>query len=141
LLAQPFAVAVAGACVWWALSQDSTALYAGLALPVVAMIIAQVTVRAVHFASARPVREALYVPLPSEEKYKAKAAIDTFVYRAGDALGARLFDGYLKAVFGLSGVALWLIPLGVAWCGVAVWLGKSASNTSDSPPRPDHPQH
>jgi AAA family ATP:ADP antiporter len=141
LLAQPFAVAVAGACVWWALSQDSTAMYAGLALPVVAMIIAQVAVRAVHFASARPVREALYVPLPSEEKYKAKAAIDTFVYRAGDALGARLFDGYLKAAFGLSGVALWLVPLGVAWCGVAAWLGKSASSTSDSAQRPDHPQH
>ena len=116
-------------------------MYAGLALPVVAMIIAQVVVRAVHFASARPVREALYVPLPSEEKYKAKAAIDTFVYRAGDALGARLFDGYLKAAFGLSGVALWLIPLGAAWCGIAVWLGKSASSTSDAAQRPDHPQH
>lgn len=138
LLAQPVAVMLAGAGVWWALASGRDPLETGLALPVVALIIAQVLVRAVHFASARPVREALYVPLPSEEKYKAKAAIDTFVYRAGDALGARVFDGYLKAMFGLSGVALWLIPLGAAWCGVAFWLGRSASSNSDSTTRPEH---
>lgn len=126
LAAQPFAAIAAGAALWWALGAGPDEQLAGLALPVAVLVASQVVVRAAHFASARPVREALYVPLPPAESYKAKAAIDTFVYRGGDALGAWLFDGFLKAAFGLGGVALLLVPLGAAWFGVSWLLGRAA---------------
>lgn len=43
--------------------------------------------RGLHYAIDRPARELLYIPLGPEEKYKSKAFIDTFVFRAGDAVG------------------------------------------------------
>ena len=133
LAAQPVASLCAGAALWWALGASPDAGLTGAALPVVTvLVVAQVVVRATHFASARPVREALYVPLPPAESYKAKAAIDTFVYRGGDALGAWLFDGFLKAALGLGGVALLLVPLGGAWCALSWLLGRSAQRRDDS---------
>lgn len=132
LAAQPLAAAAAGAALWWALGAPPGARIAGLALPVFVLMAAQVAVRAAHFASARPVREALYVPLPPEESYKAKAAIDTFVYRGGDALGAWLFDGFLKAALGLGGVALLLVPLGSAWFALSWILGRAAARREGS---------
>ena len=56
--------------------------------PVFAALAAVMIVRRVgEYAFVRPGREMLYVPLPPEEKYKAKNFIDTVVYRGGDALG------------------------------------------------------
>ncbi len=47
----------------------------------------QVLRRGLHYAVDRPAREALYIPLGPDEKYKAKPFIDTFIYRVGDLLG------------------------------------------------------
>lgn len=56
--------------------------------PVFAALAAVMIVRRVgEYAFVRPGREMLYLPLPPEEKYKAKNFIDTVVYRGGDALG------------------------------------------------------
>ena len=55
----------------------------------VAVIVAfQIIRRATEFALARPTRELLYSVVAREDKYKAKSFIDTFVYRAGDQVGA-----------------------------------------------------
>ncbi len=48
----------------------------------------QIIRRASNYAVTRPCREMLYTVLPRETKYKAKNFIDTFVYRAGDQVGA-----------------------------------------------------
>ena len=41
-------------------------------------------------AIMRPARETLFTVVPREDKYKAKAFIDTFVYRGGDVVGAQI---------------------------------------------------
>jgi AAA family ATP:ADP antiporter len=132
LAVQPACCACAGVALWWALEGGEMAPVAGMAAPIFALVVAQVAVRASHFATARPVREALYAALSPEEKYKAKAAIDTFVYRAGDALGAWAFDGFLRAAAGLGGTALLLAPLGLGWIALARGLGRMASSRLDS---------
>jgi AAA family ATP:ADP antiporter len=67
--------------------------------------------QASNYALARPARESLFTVLEREEKYKAKNLIDTFIYRAGDAIGtARI--GFLA------------IPLAVVWFILALLLGR-----------------
>jgi AAA family ATP:ADP antiporter len=48
----------------------------------VAMV--QVVTRAGEFSLAKPARETIYTQVDRESRYKAKAAIDTVVYRGGD---------------------------------------------------------
>ena len=48
----------------------------------------QVIRRATDYAITRPVREVIYTVVSREDRYKAKGFIDTFVYRAGDQVGA-----------------------------------------------------
>ena len=76
-----------------------------------------------------------YAALSPEEKYQAKAAIDTFDYRAGDALGAWAFDGFLRAAAGLGGTALLLAPLGLGWIALARGLGRMVSSRLDGAAR------
>jgi AAA family ATP:ADP antiporter len=84
---------------------------AGL-IPALGVIVAfQVGRRAANYALARPARESLFTVVKREEKYKAKNLIDTFIYRAGDAIGtARI--GFLA------------IPLAVIWFILALLLGR-----------------
>ena len=80
--------------------------------------------RAVQRGVARPAREMLFTVVPRNDKYKAKAVIDTFVYRMGDVLGAqmeRTLAGAGWTVGGLAGVA---VPLALAWAALAMWLGR-----------------
>ena len=95
------------------------------AAPVFAVfVVFQVLRRAGNFAVAVPTREVLYTVLPRRDKYKAKNFNDTFVYRAGDQVGAWSFAG-LGAV-GLSSAAMaWsMVPVAGVWLVVALWLGK-----------------
>lgn len=73
---------------------------------------------------ARPARELLFTRVARDGKYKAKAFIDTFVYRMGDVVGAQLdaFGG--RALPGWGGMAAVAIPLGLAWALLALWLGR-----------------
>ncbi|PZQ10842.1 MAG: MFS transporter [Rhodanobacter denitrificans] len=81
--------------------------------------------RAVQRGIARPAREALFTVVSREEKYKAKAFIDTFVYRAGDVVGAQV-EGVLGrlglAVGGLAGV---VVPMALLWAALGIWLGRA----------------
>ena len=95
------------------------------AAPVFAVfVVFQVLRRAGNFAVAVPTREVLYTVLPRRDKYKAKNFNDTFVYRAGDQVGAWSFAG-LGAV-GLSSAAMaWsMVPVAGVWLVVALWLGR-----------------
>ena len=87
----------------------------------------QVLRRAANFAIARPTREVLFTVVPREDRYKAKAFIDTVAYRTGDQIGAWSSTG-IKAL-GLSGtaVAIVAVPLSVAWLINALWLGRAQS--------------
>jgi ATP:ADP antiporter, AAA family len=98
--------------------------FAGLALaPSLAMVaLFQVIRRATDYAITRPVREVIYTVVSREDRYKAKGFIDTFVYRAGDQVGA--WSAPL-----LMGMSLWAAPLAAIaiaalWLVNALWLGR-----------------
>ena len=97
------------------------------AVPVFAVfVVFQVLRRAGNFAVAVPTREVLYTVLPRRDKYKAKNFNDTFVYRAGDQLGAWSFAGLGALGLGTATLAWTMAPLAGVWLLVALWLGKRA---------------
>lgn len=85
------------------------ALAAAPTLAVLAIV--QIARRVAQFAFSSPAREALYVPLPREDKYKAKNLIDTVVFRTGDQTGAWSHTGLLALGLGGAGIALAAVPL------------------------------
>ncbi len=91
--------------------------------PTLSAIIAfQVVRRAGNFAIARPTREILFTVVPREDRYKAKAFIDTVIYRLGDQIGAWSTD--LIHGGGAGAIALVCIPLSIAWLANSLWLGR-----------------
>lgn len=101
--------------------------FIGLALvgSLAALVIFESMFRAVQRAIMRPARETLFTVVSTDEKYKAKAFIDTFVYRAGDVVGAQL-DGVLgRLALGLAAVASIAVPLSLIWAVLALWLGRT----------------
>ncbi len=126
----------------------TTALgFVGLALvgSLAALIAFEAAFRAVQRALMRPARETLFTVLPREDKYKAKAFIDTFVYRGGDVVGAQL-EGLLGRLgMGLAALASVAVPLALLWAGLALWLGRTQQRlaTAAAPARAvqDAPRH
>ena len=101
--------------------------FIGLALvgSLFALVAFDATFRAVQRAIMRPARETLFTVVTREEKYKAKALIDTFVYRTGDALGAQT-EGLLgKLGMALVGLAAAAVPLALVWAALGIWLGRT----------------
>ena len=88
------------------------------------VVVFQVLRRAANFALHRPAREVLYTVVPRTEKYKAKNFNDTFVYRLGDQAGAWSYTAIAWIGFGLSGLALAMVPLSAVWLVLALWLGR-----------------
>ncbi|GMU44698.1 MAG: MFS transporter [Xanthomonadales bacterium] len=108
--------------------------FAGLGLwPVLGVVVVFTVARRVsNFAFSRPAREALFVPLPREQKYKAKNLVDTAVYRTGDQIGAWT-SGALGALgLGITGLAWVAVPLSALWLLLAIWLGRQY--TAQQPP-------
>lgn len=99
--------------------------FAGLALAgtLAALIAFESAFRAVQRGVMRPARETLFTVVPRAERYKAKAFIDTFVYRGGDALGAQTEGILVRLGFGLAGLAAFVLPLALVWGVLGVWLG------------------
>lgn len=95
------------------------------ATPVLAVVVVfEVLRRAGNFALARPAREVLYTVLSRGDKYKAKNFNDTFVYRLGDQLGSWSYTAMAWLGLGLSGLALSMVPVALAWLLLALWLGR-----------------
>jgi ATP:ADP antiporter, AAA family len=88
------------------------------------IVVLQVLRRAGNFAVARPAREILFTVLPREDKYKSKSFIDTFVYRAGDQIGAWSYA--LMGFLGLSaaGIGFAAVPISLVWLVNGLWLGR-----------------
>lgn len=93
----------------------------------------QVLRRAGDYAITRPARELLYTVVDREAKYKAKNALDTVVYRGGDALAGWLFAGLKSLGLGLAAIAWIAVPIALAWAAVALWLGRRQAALSESP--------
>ncbi len=95
------------------------------AAPSLALLAAfQVARRAVNYAVSRPAREVLFTVLPREDKYKAKAFTDTFVYRAGDQVGAWTYPALRWLGLGIAGISWVAAPLAAVWVALSLWLGR-----------------
>ncbi|MCF8198782.1 MAG: MFS transporter [Sulfuritalea sp.] len=94
----------------------------------------QVLRRAGDYAITRPARELLYTVVDREAKYKAKNALDTVVYRGGDALAGWLFAGLKSLGLGLAAIAWIAVPIALAWAAIAFWLGRRQAALSRNPP-------
>ncbi len=101
--------------------------FLGLALygSFVVLILLEATNRAIQRGLTRPARETLFTVVDREEKYKAKAFIDTFVYRAGDVVGAQT-EGLLGRLgLALGGLVAVVVPLALVWAALGLWLGRA----------------
>jgi AAA family ATP:ADP antiporter len=78
-------------------------------LPMLVAIV-QIVTRASEFSLAKPARETLYTRVDREERYKAKAVIDTAVYRGGDLT----FVWVHKALAAFGSSMVFLGGLGIA---------------------------
>ena len=99
--------------------------FLGLAIAgsLAALIAFESAFRAVQRGVMRPARETLFTTVSRAERYKAKAFIDTFVYRAGDVVGAQT-EGLLGRLgMGLAALAAFAVPLAMVWMALGLWLG------------------
>ncbi len=112
----------------------SIAGFAALAAaPVLATLtIVQVAHRAGRFAIARPARETLFTVVSREDKYKAKSFVDTFMYRAGDVVGALADKGLAKAGAAVASMTGLLLPFAAAWALLGLYLGAAQRRAARS---------
>jgi AAA family ATP:ADP antiporter len=114
--------------------------YSSLAFaPVLALVrVAKIAENSTDYSVQNTTRQALFLPVSREAKYNAKAAIDTFVVRAGDVLAAVVV--VLGQVLALSTNNFAMINL----CLVLIWLAVVAGiarehrkRTADEPHEPE----
>jgi hypothetical protein len=81
----------------------------------------------------RPARETLFTVVPREDRSKAKAFIDTFVYPGGDVVGLGL-DAALRALTPAIGT---LAPVAALRGGLGLGLGAGQRRSAERDPRPN----
>lgn len=96
-------------------------------LPMLVAVV-QVITRAGEFSLLKPARETLYSRVSREARYKAKAAIDTVVYRGGDLA----FVWLHKLLVGFGPTAVFGVGVMVAGglCASAWWVGREQARLS-----------
>jgi AAA family ATP:ADP antiporter len=95
------------------------------ALPVVAgMMILR---RGTAYGLVSPGFGVLFARVSREAKYKARAVIDTVIFRSGDLVGSLVFSGLLAAGLGLRGLALISALVAIPWMLLAWWLSRPGS--------------
>ena len=100
------------------------------------IVVFQTLRRAGNYAVARPTRELLYTVIAREDKFKAKSFIDTFVYRAGDQIGAWSYALMGVIGLGLTGIAFVAVPISAVWARCRILAGPPAG--SAGPGRADN---
>ena len=93
--------------------------------PVLATLVVFIVLRrGTNFGLTNPAMEVLFTVVPREDKYKAKSFIETFIYRAGDQIGAWTYAGFAALGLGVSGAAYAAVPFAVVWFVLGLWLGR-----------------
>jgi AAA family ATP:ADP antiporter len=84
----------------------------------------QILRRGGDYGMAKPAREVLFTAVDRRDKYLSKNVVDTFVYRANDALTAILYKNWIEPSAAPAILIAWtMIPVSVAWIFLALWLG------------------
>jgi AAA family ATP:ADP antiporter len=102
----------------------------GFAPTIAVLMTFQVLRRSGNFAIARPAREALFTVVSREDRYKTKGFIDTFVYRAGDQIGAWAYTPLAALGVGAAGLSVAGVLLSIVAVANAVWLGVQAQTAA-----------
>ncbi|ATD68221.1 MFS transporter [Luteimonas chenhongjianii] len=123
------AVALAMLPVAMALGFIGLALYGSFAV----LILLEAANRAIQRGITRPARETLFTVVGREDKYKAKAFIDTFVYRAGDVIGAQTEGVLGRLGLALGGLVSVVVPLALVWAALGIWLGRAHQRAALEP--------
>lgn len=115
--------------------------FVGLALvgSLAALVVFESVFRAVQRAVMRPARETLFTVVSPQDKYKAKAFIDTFIYRLGDVAGAQLEGALGRLAVGLAAVASVAVPLAIIWAALGLWLGRTQQRIATSDAKMNSP--
>lgn len=96
--------------------------------------------RAGRYAVARPSRETLFSVLSRDEKYKAKAVVDMFVYRGGDVAGTGLYGTLAGAsAVTLGSIAMATAPLAGVWVVLGLALAWRQSRIDERTHHTDQP--
>jgi AAA family ATP:ADP antiporter len=93
-----------------------------LAPSLFALVLAQVSARAISHGLTRPARELMFTVVDPDAKYRAKNAIDTIGYRFGDVAAVWSYEG-IVALGGAGAVVIATAPLGLIWIVLAAALG------------------
>lgn len=101
------------------------------------LVVVMVLRRVGEYALVRPGREMLFTTVDAETKYKAKNAIDTVVYRGGDAVSSWIKTG-VDAVSS-SPVAAMVVGAAIAatWAATGHVLGRKAERGEAAPRLPE----
>ena len=94
--------------------------------PVLALVRAvKIAENATDYSIQNTVRNVLFLPTSRDEKYKAKQAIDSFFWRAGDVMSAALvFVGVTMLSLGTTGFAQVNLVLAAIWLVLAFAVGR-----------------
>ncbi len=87
------------------------------------LVVVQVSSRITTHGLTRPARELLFTVVSRDEKYRAKNAIDTLVFRLGDTGAAWMRLGLVEAHAGGLALAGAAVPLTLVWLALALGLG------------------
>jgi AAA family ATP:ADP antiporter len=99
----------------------------GVAPVLTTLVVFIVLRRGTNFGLTNPAVEVLFTVVKREDKYKAKSFIETFVYRAGDQIGAWTYKVFVALGLGVSGAAVGAVPFAAVWLALGVWLGRRQS--------------
>jgi AAA family ATP:ADP antiporter len=94
------------------------------------LVVVMILRRVGEYALVRPGREMLFTTVDAETKYKAKNAIDTVVYRGGDAVSAWLNSAVSALGAGAAVVSIVGAGIAVAWAGIGYALGRTHDRRS-----------
>jgi AAA family ATP:ADP antiporter len=90
------------------------------------LMAAQIAQRGTSLGLMVPAEQALFTVVTREQKYKAKAFIDTAVFRGGDVLASWIFLQIDRMGWTFRDIAQAAVPLVLVWCGLAYWVGREA---------------
>lgn len=102
--------------------------------PVLAFIrIGKILENSTDYSIQNTTRHALFLPTSREAKYKAKAAIDSFFWRSGDALSGLLVFIGSQLAFSIQSFAFANILLVIVWLSLVVAITVEHRKISSSP--------
>lgn len=96
------------------------------------IVIFQAVRRSLNYGLFKPAREILFTVIPSEQKYKAKTFVDSFVYRGGDAIGALSQKVLTVFQLAIGSIALIVVPIAAVWSLLAIYLGRQVKVENSS---------